>query len=132
MVTFIIVLAGLGIINTLYLVTHVITKQPVACIGFPNEWCRKVQFSPYSKILGIPNPVLGLVMYCSLVVLGISFQQQLISFWPIGLVITFGFLFSLYFTYIQAFVLKAFCTWCVLSAIDFLILFIVTLLFIFS
>ena len=31
----------------------------------------------------------------------------------------FGFIFSLYFTYVQAFVLRAFCTWCVISALNF-------------
>ena len=43
----------------------------------------------------------------------------------VGAIIVIGFLFSAYFTYIQGAVLKAYCTWCVLSAIEFLLLFLV-------
>jgi uncharacterized membrane protein len=53
----------------------------------------------------------------------------LISFMPalpfisagtlITLLVLVGFLFSLYFMYVQAFVLRAFCTWCVISFVNF-------------
>jgi len=44
------------------------------------------------------------------------------SFWPIQVVVGVGFLFSLYFLYVQAFVLRAFCTWCVVSVINFVVM----------
>ncbi len=121
-ITIILLLAGIGILNTLYLTYHAINKTHVKCIGFPPEWCRKVQASKYSKTLGIPNPYLGLLMYVAIVVLAILFLNGIVSFWPITVIVLFGFAFSLYFIIIQAFVIKAFCTWCVLSAIDFLLL----------
>jgi uncharacterized membrane protein len=46
-----------------------------------------------------------------------------VPFWPIQAIAAAGFLFSVYFTHAQAFVFKAFCTWCVLSAINFTVLF---------
>lgn len=124
----IIIFACIGILNTLYLTSHAITKKPVKCIGFPDEWCKKVQTSKFSKTFGIPNAVLGLCMYVALLVLALLFNSGTVPFWPITVIVTFGFLFSLYFTAIQAFVLKAFCTWCVISALEFITLFIVVML----
>jgi uncharacterized membrane protein len=122
------ILSGIGIINTLYLSYHSIKKTPVKCFFFPDEWCLKVQQSTYSRIfLGIPNSFLGLGMYSTIFILGLLYSQNFIGFTPIAAVIAVGFLFSLYFIYIQAFVLRAFCTWCVVSAIDFVILAILVL-----
>ncbi|MEX1997798.1 MAG: vitamin K epoxide reductase family protein [Candidatus Andersenbacteria bacterium] len=122
------VLSGIGIINTLYLAYHAITKTDVACIGFPKEWCQRVQYSPHSKTFGIPNAYAGLVMYLIIFVLTLLYRVGTVPLWPIGVVVTIGFLFSLYFMYLQAAVIKAFCTWCVISAVDFTLLFLVLLL----
>lgn len=112
----------LGILDTVYLSYHAFTKTPVKCIFFPDEWCKKVQYSKYSKMFGIPNPFLGFLMYSALFVLAYLFTQNLITFNYIQVVVGIGFLFSLYFTIIQAFVLRAWCTWCVVSALNFLVL----------
>lgn len=118
----ILILSGIGMLNTLYLSAHFFSKKPVKCIFFPPEWCQKVQFSKYSKTLGIPNAFTGFGMYAAIAVLTILFWQGTISFLPISILIVVGFLFSSYFLYIQGAVLKAYCTWCVLSAIDFILL----------
>ncbi len=119
----IIVLSIIGIGNTSYLTYCKLKQKPVLCLFFPPEWCRTVQKSKYSKTFGIPNAFAGLGMYVALLVLAILFFYGLIPVWPLYAIITFGFLFSFYFLGIQGFVLKAFCTWCVLSAIEFLALF---------
>ena len=95
----------------------------VACLIFPEEWCRTVQHSPYSKTFGIPNSFAGFGMYAAILILTWLYAAGSIAFWPIQAIVTLGFLFSLYFTYVQALVLRAFCTWCVVSAINFSILF---------
>lgn len=120
--------ALIGLVDTIYLIRHVLTGEPVACWFFPKEWCRKVQSSKYSRTFGIPNPVAGFVMY--VIILGLLWQynQGAVPFSWLQAVIAFGFAFSLYFTYIQAFVLRAFCTWCVVSAINFLVMFSAALL----
>ncbi|MBI2448182.1 vitamin K epoxide reductase family protein [Candidatus Microgenomates bacterium] len=112
----------IGITDTLYLIYHKIKGTEVACIFFPPEWCRRVQQSKYSKTFGIPNSVAGLVMYLVIFVLAILYFYSITPFWWLEIPITIGFLFATYFTYIQAFVLRAFCTWCVLSAINFVVL----------
>lgn len=115
--------AIVGIFDTVYLIYHKVRGTDVACWFFPPEWCRKVQYSSYSKTMGIPNAVAGLVMYCAIILLLWLYVSGYIAWWPIAAIITFGFLFSMYFVYIQAFVLRAFCTWCVVSAINFCVMF---------
>ena len=118
------VFSFIGILNTLYLIYNKIKGMEVACPFFPEEWCYKVQHSPQSKTFGIPNSIAGLVMYIVIFVLAFLWYSNLIAFWPLQAIITFGFLFSTYFLFVQGFVLKAFCTWCVLSAISFTVMFI--------
>ncbi|MFZ3020315.1 MAG: vitamin K epoxide reductase family protein [Minisyncoccia bacterium] len=112
----------IGVLDTLYLIYHKVRGTEVACIFFPAEWCHTVQHSPQSKILGIPTSYLGFLMYVLILVMTYMFAHGGLAFWPIEVLVTFGFLFSMYFTYIQAFVLRAFCTWCVLSAINFTVM----------
>lgn len=113
----------IGVIDTSYLIYHKVRGTDVACPFFPDEWCRRVQHSPQSKIFGVPNSILGFIMYVAILVLTWLYAGTTVPFWMIQALITFGFLFSLYFFYIQAFVLRAFCTWCVVSAINFTVMF---------
>lgn len=118
------IFGGIGVLDTLYLIYHKIRGTEVACIFFPPEWCYKVQHSPQSRTFGIPNSVAGFCMYALILVLAALFSEGLVPFWPLQAIIVFGFAFSMYFLYVQAFVLRAFCTWCVVSAFNFLVLFI--------
>lgn len=122
--TILYVFGTIGVLDTLYLIYHKLKGTDVACPFFPKEWCRKVQYSPQSKTFGVPNSFAGFGMYVAILVLTFFYAGGSVAFWPIQAIVTFGFLFSMYFTYIQAFVLRAFCTWCVLSAINFTIMFI--------
>ncbi len=123
------VITGLGILNTVYLTYHAIRGTSVWCLGFPDEWCQKVQYSSYSKTFGIKNPYLGLGMLSVILILLILGMQEMVPMWPAKGLIIFGFLFSMYFLYIQAFKIKAFCTWCVVSALVFTGLFITQFFF---
>ncbi|MBI2639563.1 MAG: vitamin K epoxide reductase family protein [Candidatus Sungbacteria bacterium] len=83
--------------------------------------CDAVVYSKYATFLGIPVEILGLFYYGFIAVsyaifLGIpSFASTLTVFGT--LVITAAaFLFSLYLTFIQAFALKQWCSWCLTSA----------------
>lgn len=122
--TAIIAVTIIGILNTIYLTYCCITKTDVKCLFLPEKMCTKVQYSSYSKTFGIPNPYLGLAMLMVILGLTLLFIKSAVPFWLIYSVITVGFLFSLYFTYIQAFRIRAFCTWCVLSAFVFVVLFV--------
>ncbi len=121
--TILYIFSVIGILDTLYLIYHKIRGTEVTCPFFPPEWCRKVQKSPYSKTFGIPNSFAGFVMFVIIFALTRLYVIGSVVFWPIRVFVTFGFLFSMYFTYVQGFVLKAFCTWCVVSAISFTVMF---------
>jgi uncharacterized membrane protein len=116
------ILGVIGVANTLYLSYHTISKRPVWCLLFPEEWCRKVQYSSWSRTLGVPNSFAGLAIYSLLVVLTYLHAKGSVALAPIQWLIYLGFAFSMYFLFIQGFVLRAFCTWCVLSAADFTLL----------
>ena len=58
-------------------------------------------------------------MYLLILILVFGNAQGSFPFWPVAAIVYFGFAFSMYFTLLQAFVIKAFCTWCVVSAVEF-------------
>lgn len=82
--------------------------------------CDPVIYSKYAKFFGIPLEYLGMTYYALvasgylLLGLGISILPNQ-GLWLLALT-AFGFLFSLYLTSIQAFVLRKWCTWCLISA----------------
>lgn len=93
--------------------------------------CLDVVQSDYSKFLGIPVEVSGIGYYSFITLTYVMFMLFPVTMLPevvfIVLGITFmAFLFSLYLTSLQAFVIKEWCTWCLSSAL------LTTLIFIFS
>ncbi|MBI2065141.1 MAG: hypothetical protein HYT62_03765 [Candidatus Yanofskybacteria bacterium] len=94
-------------------------KEALVCPLKAN--CDTVIHSDYSKFLGIPLEVLGMIYY------GLSaLSYGLLMIFPsIGttfvvsslmLASVCAFIFSTYLTIIQAFILKNWCTWCIISA----------------
>lgn len=83
--------------------------------------CGTVIFSGYSRFFGVPVELLGLVYYTAVAAIYgvfIGFPGSLPSFviFLIFVSTILAFLFSLYLTFIQAFALKQWCTWCLVSA----------------
>jgi uncharacterized membrane protein len=111
-------LAAIGISETVYLIRkRMLSEKPVCPIG---EGCVTVLESKYSRIFVIPNDVLGLLFY-----IAASFLSAflVIGFGPLALwsfiikfSITLGSLLSLFFTYLQWRVIRAWCFWCLMSA----------------
>lgn len=94
--------------------------------------CDIVRNSPYSKFLGISLPVLGILFYLSMsiaaIIKSLDFKSWLISKFQLFAAI-FGVGFGIYLTSLEAFVIKAYCFWCVLS---FIISILILLVIIFS
>lgn len=84
--------------------------------------CDRVQASPWSSFLGVPVPLLGVAGYAVIAALALAGVRPA---WVGGrgiaaalLVTTAGaFAFSMYLTYLEAFVINAWCRWCIASAI---------------
>jgi thiol-disulfide isomerase/thioredoxin len=76
-----------------------------------------VDASPYSTLLGIPVSLLGLMGYGLILLLvlwpGFSQTRRL----ALHLTVVAGFSFTLYLVYLQWWVIKAFCPYCVVSTV---------------
>lgn len=81
--------------------------------------CDTVIHSHYSQTLGIPNEIIG-VGYFSLVALLFAVLTvgivHVSMYATLLLVATTSVLFSLYLIFIQAFTIRAWCSWCMLTA----------------
>lgn len=118
-------LSVIGLSISLYL-TYVYTSDKVAlCLS--GGGCATVQYSPYAWLVGIPIPTLGAGAYLLLILLGFLAGRQserqetlLLALFGVSLV---GLLFSAYLTYLELFVIKAICTWCVISGVIQLVVF---------
>jgi uncharacterized membrane protein len=84
--------------------------------------CEYVQTSRYGALFGVPVAFYGVAGYALIFAVAIAGLQppQLARRWPttaLALLSAGGFLFTLYLTGIELFVLHAICRWCVGSAV---------------
>jgi len=121
-------LSLLGLTISAYVWVSQRFNKPIAC------WtrdCDRVIRSPYSRLLGVHNSTIGLWLFFFIFVmtllhdLGWEPWPKLTSSTLIALSFI-GTLVSLYLTYIQLFVLKGLCNWCLTSALLILAIFILT------
>lgn len=84
------------------------------------EGCDIVRASPYSSFLGISIPFLGIIFYLTMAILSVVHSHDLpkkLARKLQLLVAVMGVGFGVYLTYLEAFVIGAYCFWCVLSFI---------------
>ncbi|MCC6935125.1 MAG: vitamin K epoxide reductase family protein [Thermomicrobiales bacterium] len=113
-------LSILGIIVAAYLTYSHFDESALMCaVGD----CGTVQKSKYATLGPIPIAILGLGMYVALGLsalgrmrgkLPVSFEVATMASWGIALA---GVAYALYLTYLEIWVIKAICQWCVASAI---------------
>jgi uncharacterized membrane protein len=102
-------LAGLGIAGYLSWAHYADTS--VICVA--GGGCEKVQSSDYAELFGIPVAVLGFAAYAAILVL-IAWDAPIARLGAASVAL-FGMLFSAYLLVVQAFVIEAFCIWCVVN-----------------
>lgn len=106
-------LAVAGALISAYLTWSYLQGIAPVCVG-EGSGCETVQTSRYAEILGIPVASLGLLAYAGLLGSALIRDERAAL---VGLVIALvGTLFSAYLTYLEIFVIGAFCQWCVASA----------------
>lgn len=124
------ILSVIGLLDSIYLLIIKITYNPLLCIQGLGD-CWAVNTSRYSEIFGIPISLWGIIGYMliSLLLLIIRYNTALVQIARYGLfgLTLFGFLFSAYLTYVEFLILKAWCPFCILSAIIMTIIFIVSI-----
>ena len=111
-------LAAIGISETIYLIRkRIASEKPVCPIG---DDCLLVLSSRYSKMFLVQNDILGLLVYivisfiAGFLVIGI----EPIFLWNFALkiLVAIASLISIFFTYLQWRVIRAWCFWCLMSA----------------
>lgn len=116
--TLFLVLSILGIADAGYLTYKHNRKQPLICpIG---DDCSAVTESKWGRIFGVRNESLGLLYYGGLfasmfgALFAPGFSQYVLAYlpWLVGS----GTLFSLFLVFVQAFVIKKYCFYCLVSA----------------
>jgi uncharacterized membrane protein len=104
-----------GLADATYLTVQALTGETLICGGSPD--CFRVLGSPYARIAGIPVAAFGMLGYFSaftfatFAAFGYRRAQGLLA-----LTIGVMFLATLRFLYLQAFVLHAYCRYCLFSA----------------
>jgi uncharacterized membrane protein len=116
----------LGFLDATYLTAqHYLGTIPPCVI---TTGCETVLTSEHSVIFGIPTALLGSFYYLLLFLLAVfslDMKRGIIRF--AAFLTPIGFLASLYFVYLQLFVIKEICSYCVVSAAASTILFVLGL-----
>jgi uncharacterized membrane protein len=115
------IVAVVGLADATYLSVQALTGETLSCGGSPD--CFRVLGSSYARLGGIPVAMLGALAYFTAFTFA-TFAAFGYTRAPKFLVLVAGCLFlaTLWFLYVQAFLLHAYCRYCLFSAaITFLI-----------
>ena len=116
-----------GFFVSLYLYLYKIGKIGTLACG--TGGCETVQASPFSRFLGLEVALYGVVGYAVLLVLSMETLRRPAARLNSLLLLVFsgiGFAFTVYLTYLELFVIKAICRWCVGSAVIITLIFFAT------
>ena len=104
-----------GLADATYLTVQALTGETLGCGGSPD--CFKVLGSAYARVAGIPVASFGVLAYFSVFTFA-TFALFGYARVRIFLILTVGamFLGTLWFLYVQAFLLHAYCRYCLFSA----------------
>lgn len=105
----------IGLADAIYLTVEHVTGQSVRCTIIAG--CSEVLSSRYAVVAGLPLAAVGAAAYFSVFSLATlaAFGYRVAGTLMTALVLLM-FLFSLWLIYLQAFVIHAFCQFCLLSA----------------
>lgn len=124
-----VIVAVIGLTDSIYLTWIKLSQNTAICSNIGD--CEAVNNSIYSEVNGIPIALLGAGAYG--IILGIlllesrydlleAYGNQIIY----GITMV-GFLYSVYLTYLEIYVLRAICPFCVVSAVAIFILFLLSI-----
>ena len=121
------VVALIGLADAIYLTIKHYTGEAVPCSIV--EGCEQVLTSSYAEIAGIPLAIFGAAAYFVAFALAILAAFGNGRAWMLfGVQVVLMTIFTMWLVYLQAFVIEAFCQFCLLSAGTTLTLFIIYLI----
>ena len=123
-----IVLAISGLVDSGYLYWHHIKKKPLICPL--NHDCNAVVESKWGSFFGIKNELWGIGYYMLIIIGALMFFINGNNTIHIFMVVVsnIALLFSLFLVYIQKYVLREYCFYCLISALINFLLFVNLLL----
>lgn len=109
----------------MYLLASYLSSGPVPCSI--THGCEIVRTSDYASFLGLPTPLYGVIFYFALGLLAMMCTPANASRlrWPLRILTLIGLVVSAWLSGIEAFVIHAWCLWCIISAILSLLAFLV-------
>lgn len=124
-----VIVSFIGFIDASYLTISHYTGSSLNCSLL--QGCDIVTTSKYSQIFGIPVALMGMFYYFSVLIASLIYVDTKNSkvFKFIQPLTVLGLLGSLYFVYLQLFVIHAICQYCMLSALTSTTLFILGLFY---
>jgi uncharacterized membrane protein len=117
------VLSALGFIDAVYLTVVHYRDASVVCLLI--NTCDLVLQSSYATIGPIPVSLLGVIFYLAVFLLSLVslVKKNEKLFFTTALLSVAGFLVSLWFLYVQLFIINSLCFYCLFSAMDSILLF---------
>ncbi|MFC1648247.1 vitamin K epoxide reductase family protein [Nanoarchaeota archaeon] len=129
-----IILALLGVVDSLVLLNIHYEGSSNSCPVVGEAMCDRVNQSIYADVFGFPTAAIGVIGYLLLAVTGLGVLRgyRWAKNWLLLAMSMIGFFFALYLTFIEFFVLHAYCTWCIGSQVIVFIIMILAILVAFS
>jgi uncharacterized membrane protein len=125
------VLSLAGLFISAYLYLYKIGRIGTLVCG--TGGCETVQLSAWSRVAGVEVALIGLAGYTVLLILSLLSLQPPLSGkrWPsraLAVLAGVGVGFTIYLTYLELFVIRAICRWCVASAVTIVAILVLALL----
>ena len=117
-----------GLLVSIYMTIYKLTNNDAMCLG--SGGCSFVNASRYSEINGFPVAVVGLIGFLALIaVMLLEGRSEFFS--DNGPLLEFGMslmgvLYSIYLTYLEIYVIRHYCPFCVTSAIAITLVFVLS------
>lgn len=125
-----IMLSMVGVADAGYITYEEIANVPSFCQNIPGFDCGAVLNSPWAYIGPIPLSVLGIFFYLTVLILSgyhlIAKKPHHLLTKMLYLSAVSGFVFTLFLLYLQAFIIGAYCLYCIISAVTSVLIFLVT------
>jgi len=110
-----------------FIASIILTIIPTPVICNPDDGCEVVQTSKYAQTFGIKNSIFGIIAFGILIILTYlelkhpkKSRKQLIN-----IATTIGFLIAMWFIYVQASILNAWCKYCMVADVAAILAFLV-------
>lgn len=120
LLSLVLLLSFIGLADSWYLAESAMEGSSLSCsIGAGLDGCNIVAESEFSRVFGVPLALYGVGFYGLAFVVAalLFFAQSRFLYLALLALGGFGFAASLYFLYLQLFVIRATCIYCILSLV---------------